>query len=307
MGHPESPARYDAIEQILTSDRSPSGLIRLNPRPASLSDIERCHESRYVQWVREDVQDAIRCLRTGDTDICERSFEVALLAAGGVMSAIDAVMAGRVRNAFCAVRPPGHHATRDRGMGFCIFNNVAIGARYVQHRYGIERILIVDWDIHHGNGTQEIFYEDPTVFYFSTHRWPYYPGTGGVTECGTGKGYGFTLNCPLACGSGRTEVLGAFRQQLVPAMDRFRPEFVLISAGFDSRLGDPLGGFTLSDDDFADLTRSVMDLAARYAGGRLVSVLEGGYDLEGLAAAVLAHVRTLCEGGGGQGASSQGS
>jgi acetoin utilization deacetylase AcuC-like enzyme len=200
-----------------------------------------------------------------------------------------------VRNAFAAVRPPGHHATADAGMGFCVFNNVAIGARYAQRRHGLARVLIVDWDVHHGNGTQAIFYDDPSVFYFSIHQRPHYPGTGRANQTGTGAGQGFTLNCPLAAGSGGREARAAFLDRLVPAMRDFRPELVLVSAGFDARVGDPLGGLVLTDDDFADLTGIAMDIAAEYAGGRLVAALEGGYNLPGLAAAAGAHVRRLTQ------------
>jgi len=206
---------------------------------------------------------------------------------------VDAVVEGRAQNAFCVVRPPGHHANADRGMGFCIFNNVALAARYAQRRHGLERVLIADWDVHHGNGTQDIFYADGSVFFFSTHQHPWYPGTGSAEETGEGAGRRTTLNCPFPAGSGRAEILGAFQQKLLPAARNFKPDLVLISAGFDSRAGDPLGGFTLSDGDFADLTALLLEIAGSYAGGRLVSVLEGGYSLEGLAAAAEAHVKAL--------------
>jgi acetoin utilization deacetylase AcuC-like enzyme len=178
-------------------------------------------------------------------------------------------------------------------MGFCIFNNVALGARYAQRAHKLARALIVDWDIHHGNGTQDIFYADGSVFYFSTHRWPWYPGTGAAEETGTGPGKGTTLNKPFGAGAGRAEILGAFNDALVPAMRAFKPEIVFISAGFDSRVDDPLGGFTLTDADFADLTRVTLKIAEKYAGGRLVSVLEGGYALQGLGLAVAAHIEAM--------------
>ncbi len=202
-------------------------------------------------------------------------------------------MTGAARNAFCAVRPPGHHANATRGMGFCLFNNIAIAARYAQRKFGIGRALIADWDVHHGNGTQDIFYADPSVFFFSTHQWPLYPGTGRANETGEGAGRGTTMNFPFPAGSGREEILGAVRNALIPAAREFQPELVLISAGFDSRIGDLLGQFTLTDDDFADLTRAVMEIADAHAGGRIVSVLEGGYNLGGLASAALSHVEAL--------------
>jgi acetoin utilization deacetylase AcuC-like enzyme len=206
------------------------------------------------------------------------------------------VVERRVKNAFCAVRPPGHHAEAARGMGFCLFNNAALAARHAQQQHGLGRVLIVDWDVHHGNGTQEIFYEDSSVFYFSIHQSPLYPGTGARAETGAGAGRGTTLNCPFPAGAGRAEILPAFREQLVPAMESFRPELVIVSAGFDSREGDPLGGLRLTDEDFEELTRLLLDLAKRHAGERLVSILEGGYHLPGLARAAAAHVQALADG-----------
>jgi acetoin utilization deacetylase AcuC-like enzyme len=218
---------------------------------------------------------------------------VALRAAGSVLNAIDAVFRGDVANAFAAVRPPGHHATADRGMGFCVLNNVAVAARHAQEVCGAERVAIVDWDVHHGNGTQDIFYDDGSIYYFSTHQWPLYPGTGRADETGEGEGAGTTLNVPLPAGSGMAEIGAAFEEKFFPAAERFRPDLVLVSAGFDSRAGDPLGRFRLTDADFAELTRMLLGLAGRHAAGRLVSVLEGGYNTEGLGMAVAAHVGVL--------------
>jgi acetoin utilization deacetylase AcuC-like enzyme len=232
-------------------------------------------------------------LSTGDADICPRSLEVARYAAGGVLCAVDEVVAGRLQNAFCAPRPPGHHANASHGMGFCIFNNIAIGARHAQRRHGVERVLVADWDVHHGNGTQAVFERDGSVLFFDTHQHPWYPGTGLRDEVGTGRGRGLIFNRPFPAGAGRAQVLRAFQEELVPAAARFRPQLVLVSAGFDSRVADPLGQFTLTDEDFADLTSVVMDIARDHAGGRLVSVLEGGYSLDGLARATRAHLDRL--------------
>jgi acetoin utilization deacetylase AcuC-like enzyme len=204
-------------------------------------------------------------------------------------------MTGKIRNAFCAVRPPGHHARPAQGMGFCLFNNIAIGARHAQKKHGAEKVLIVDWDVHHGNGTQDIFYDDGSVLFCSTHQAPWYPFTGWAEETGDGKGKQCTMNFPLPGGSGMKEIGGAFLDHLLPAAAKFKPDLVMISAGFDSRAGDPLGRFQLTDEDFAALTRHLMAFAAANCGGRLVSVLEGGYNLGGLASSVKTHVETLMD------------
>ncbi|MFM7206644.1 MAG: histone deacetylase [Planctomycetaceae bacterium] len=292
-GHPEQPARVTAVVDRLTAEGLLGRAHRIDPRPADNEAILRCHEADYLRIATEDVADGERTLSTGDTRISARSLEIARLAAGGVMAAVDAVMARAVANAFAVVRPPGHHATPRRGMGFCLFNNVAIAARHAQAVHGIHRVLIADWDVHHGNGTQDIFFEDGSVLFFDTHQHPLYPGTGLATETGRGAGAGLTINCPFPAGSGRKEIVAAFRERLVPAAERFRPELVLVSAGFDSRIDDPLGSFTLTDDDFADLTGILREIAAEHAGGRLVSTLEGGYSLDGLASAAASHVRAL--------------
>jgi acetoin utilization deacetylase AcuC-like enzyme len=246
--------------------------------------------------VRDDAAAGRRQLSTGDTPLSQRSLETALLAAGGVLAAVDAVMTGRVANAAAIVRPPGHHATPARGMGFCLFNNVALAARHALAVHGISRVLIADWDVHHGNGTQDQFCADGSVLFFDTHQSPLYPGTGHRDETGEGPGRGRIMNRPFPAGAGRDEVVGAFRDELVPAADAFRPQLVLVSAGYDSRVGDPLGAFRLTDDDFVELTRIVRGIADRHANGRLVSTLEGGYALDGLAAAAAAHVRALVDG-----------
>jgi acetoin utilization deacetylase AcuC-like enzyme len=292
-GHPERPARLDAIHRALQEAALLPKLVKIAPRRCPREQLLACHTERYLDTVERDIQHGAGQLSTGDTEVCPTSLEIAELAAGGVLAAVDAVCQGEVRRAFCAVRPPGHHATPDRGMGFCLFNNVAIGARYAQMQYGVARVLIADWDVHHGNGTQDIFYEDGSVFFFSTHQSPWYPGTGQAHETGRGAGLGSTLNQPLPAGSGRDEVVGAFTRYLVPAAAQFQPDLVLISAGFDSRRGDPLGQFLLQDEDFAELTGIMRGVASEYAQGRLISVLEGGYHLDGLGKAVAAHVTAL--------------
>ncbi|HXE14316.1 MAG TPA: histone deacetylase [Bryobacteraceae bacterium] len=292
-GHPEQPARVSAIFNQLRERETLQQLQQITARMATEDELALAHDRGYIELVRREVASEREELSTGDTVISPHSFEAAKLAAGSICAAVDAVFAGEIDNAFCLARPPGHHAEHNRGMGFCLFNNVAVGARYAQKRYGAERVLIADWDVHHGNGTQEIFYRDPSVFFFSTHQSPWYPGTGAANETGNGPGAGLTSNCPLPAGSGRKEIVGAFRELLLPALHKFQPDLVLISAGFDSRIGDPLGGFTLEDEDFADLTRLMVDAAATSAHDRVISVLEGGYNLKGLASAANAHVEAL--------------
>lgn len=292
-GHPEQVARFDAVMGAV--EKLP-GLVRIAPREAAEDEIALVHTRRYMETVARDVKAGRGELSTGDTVISARSMEVALYAAGGVMNAVDAVVTGAAGNAFCVVRPPGHHARPDQGMGFCVYNSIAVGARYAQRHHGLGKVMIVDWDVHHGNGTQDTFYEDGSVFFFSTHQWPWYPGTGPASETGYGKGEGTTMNRPFAAGAGRAEIVGAFREDLRRAADAFKPDLVMISAGFDSRAGDPLGGFVLSDADFAELTRVMLGIAGEHANGRVVSVLEGGYNLMGLASAAGAHVEALVEG-----------
>ena len=295
LGHPESPRRFEAVSAALRAAGLVEKMQRLEPRAVVTADLLLAHEPAYVALAEREILSDADQLSTGDTIISPHSWDAALKAVGSGLAAVDVVAAGKAVRAFCVVRPPGHHANASRGMGFCIFNNIAIAARHAQRRHGIERVLIVDWDVHHGNGTQDIFYEDGSVFFFSTHQSPWYPGTGRADEIGTAAGKGTTLNCPLPAFSGRKGIFACFEEKLIPAMEKFRPEFVLISAGFDSRMEDPLGHFLLTDEDFADLTRLVSGIAARHAGGRIVSMLEGGYNLPGLAAAATAHVTALIE------------
>ena len=293
QGHPEQPGRVTAIVERLQADGLLDTARKITPRTATDEEILRCHSPDYLRIVNEDVTEGLHRLSTGDTALSARSLDIARLAAGGLLAAVDEVLAGRVQNAFAVVRPPGHHATPKKGMGFCLFNNVAIAARHAQKKHGVGRVLIADWDVHHGNGTQDIFYEDGTVLFFDTHQHPLYPGTGAATETGKGAGAGLTINCPFPAGSGRKEIVGAFREKLVTAAQAFRPDLVLVSAGFDSRIDDPLGSFKLTDDDFAELTGIVKEIAATHCGGRLLSTLEGGYNLAGLASAAASHVRAL--------------
>jgi acetoin utilization deacetylase AcuC-like enzyme len=292
-GHPESPARFDAIVRAIEQSGVTSKLDRISGPPADEQLLQLCHSPDYIALAHREIATGEPELSTGDTPISEKSWDAALAVLGHIRAAVDDVVERRVANAFCVVRPPGHHATANRGMGFCIFNNIALAARYAQQQHKIKRVLIIDWDVHHGNGTQDIFYRDGSVFFFSTHQSPWYPGTGAADETGEGAGKGTTLNCPLPAGSGRAEILGAMRARLVPAADQFRPQLVLISAGFDSRIGDPLGLFCLTDEDFIEMTQLVREIAERHAGGRVVSLLEGGYNLDGLASAALAHVQAL--------------
>ena len=291
--HPENPKRLDAAMESVRALERQRRLIVATPRPATDDEILRVHAPQYLKLVRSEIGAGRRTLSTSDTEISAGSLAAALAAAGTVVSAVDAVLSGRAPNAFCAVRPPGHHASQARGMGFCVFNNIAVGARHAARAHGVERILIADWDVHHGNGTQEVFWSDGSVLFFDTHQHPWYPGTGDPNETGEGKGRGRIMNRPFPAGAGRDEILGAFRTGLVPAAERFRPELVMISAGFDSRAGDPLGKFTLTDADFAELTAVVVEIARQHARGRIVSVLEGGYSRDGLARAVGAHLERL--------------
>lgn len=294
-GHPESPARLTAIIEKLKADGVYAQLVPLAPKAAPLERIQAIHSPKYVERVRISCETGEEYLDSPDVPISRKSYAVALMAAGGVLRAVDAVMQGEVTNAFCAIRPPGHHTLEDRAMGFCLFNNVAIGARYVQQQYGLSKVLIVDWDVHHGNGTQAAFYDDPSVLYFSVHQYPFYPGSGAEAEKGRGKGLNHTINVPLPAGSPDKVYLEAFEQKLRPAALAFGPQFVFISAGFDAHENDTLGGMRVTTEGFGKLTRIVKGIANQCCQGRLVSVLEGGYGLKGLAASVETHIRVLMD------------
>ena len=295
-GHPENPQRLRSIIEHLKQVSLWTQLTPIEPAIAPEELLELVHTKEYIERVKWTSQQGFGCLDLGDTLVSKLSFAVARLAVGGVLKAVDAVMEGSLDNAFAAIRPPGHHAERDGAMGFCLFNNVAIAARYLQQNWHLERVLIVDWDVHHGNGTQHIFEEDPTVFYFSTHQYPYYPGTGSNTEKGKGKGEGYTLNIPLPSGSNEEDYLSAFQQGLVPAALSFKPDFILVSAGFDAHKDDPLAGMRLTEDSYYHLTQIIKRIASDTCQGRIVSLLEGGYNLLSLSRSVQKHLNALVEG-----------
>jgi acetoin utilization deacetylase AcuC-like enzyme len=270
-----------------------SSLVEVEAREAPRGDIQAAHSPQLYKQVERVVSEGLGYL-DADTVVSLRSFDAAKHAAGAPCQAIDLIMKGEVSNAFVPVRPPGHHATEERAMGFCLFNNVAVAARYAQqHHPEIERVAIIDWDVHHGNGTQGIFYADPSVYFFSSHQYPWYPGTGTRGEKGTGRGRGYTLNLPLRAATPATEQKRAFEAALDEMAANFTPDLIIISAGFDSHLGDPLGQLLLEDKDFVDMTRALKEWAASSCRGRLVSCLEGGYNLETLGETVRAHVEEL--------------
>jgi len=279
--HVESPARLEVIYRMIEAEPAFKILRTIEPREATEDEIALVHYRSHIEKIKE-TRGKPRVILDPDTSTCSLSYETALLAVGGVLEAAQAIMEKRVDNAFALIRPPGHHAESSRAMGFCIFNNVAIAARWLRKKYGLERILIVDWDLHHGNGTQHAFYREKEVFYFSTHQFPYYPGTGDWDEVGEGEGLGFTFNVPLSPGKGDNEYLFIFKEFLAPIVYRYQPQFIIISAGFDIYAGDPLGGMMVSAEGFAALTGQVLALARETCEGRLLLVLEGGYSLEGL-------------------------
>jgi len=290
--HPESPQRLEVVYRLLDDYDLKDYLEEIPVRKAEEDELLAIHSFDYINLIASTDGKEYTYLDP-DTQTSAGSYEAALLAAGGVCEAISRVNAGDLENAFALIRPPGHHAERDRAMGFCLFNNIAIGARYAQKSLNLERILIVDWDLHHGNGTQHSFENDPTVLYFSTHQYPYYPGTGSFRETGIGEGEGYTVNIPISTGCGDFEYITLFERILTPIALDFKPELVLVSAGFDIYMDDPLGGMNVTPEGFAGLTRSIMGIADRCCEGRVVVVLEGGYSLKGLRDSVKAVLKEL--------------
>jgi acetoin utilization deacetylase AcuC-like enzyme len=292
MGHPERADRYRAIKAVL-EDEQFSNLAREDAPEAELLAVSRVHPMAYVDAIRAAVPTAGTTRVDADTALSPESWEPIMRAAGGAVLAVDEVMTGHAANAFVAMRPPGHHAETATAMGFCFLNNAAIAARHAQVHYGAERIAIVDFDVHHGNGSQEIFWSDKTVMYCSTHEMPLYPGTGARTERGE---HNNIVNAPLSPGSGGAEFRDAMSSVILPRLEEFKPDLVVVSAGFDAHMRDPLASLNFSEADFAWATQKLMEVADRHAEGRLVSVLEGGYDLQGLSQSVAAHVKALMRG-----------
>lgn len=295
--HPERPDRLKAIQKNLAESGLLDLVVPVKPYEAPLPWVEKLHDPGYIQRFKQACAKGLQIFEVADCGICPESYDIALLAAGGVMAAVDAVMNGQVENIFCAVRPPGHHAERDRAMGFCFFNNVALGALYALENYGLERVAIVDWDVHHGNGTQHLFESEPRVFYLSLHEDPQYcyPGTGYRRETGQGKGQGFTLNLPFPPRSGDEEYLEALRNEALPRLRQFAPQLVFISAGFDAHENDPLAHEKLTRQGYRDMGQLILDLARESAEGRLITVLEGGYNLEVLEECTEDHLRLLMD------------
>jgi len=280
-GHPETYERILAIVDMLNYTKMMDEVVRIEPRDATKEEITLVHTPEHYDKIAS-TKGKHRVFLDADTTTCAVSFDAALRAAGGTIAAIDSVLSGEVDRAFPIVRPPGHHAEADRPMGFCLFNNVAVGAAYLTQVKGLERVLVIDWDVHHGNGTQHIFEDSSKVLYFSSHQFPFYPGTGAAQEVGTGDGKGYTVNVPMEPGMEDNEFIKIFQEILKPIIDQYKPEFILVSAGFDIFFDDPLGGMKVTPEGFAKLTRQLTDQADRVCKGNIIFLLEGGYNLDGL-------------------------
>jgi len=290
--HVESPERLQVIYDMLDGDDMSGKFLNISPRPATHDELAWVHSHSHIERVAA-TEGKARVSLDPDTQTTPLSYQAAKLAVGGLFSLVDNIFDGTVKNGFALVRPPGHHAERDQAMGFCLFNNVALGARYAMNTYGVKKILIIDWDLHHGNATQNSFYTDPDVLYFSTHQYPHYPGTGGLREVGDGDGTGLTVNVPLSPGYGDSDFFKIFEQILSPIAGTFEPELIFVSAGFDTYVADPLGGMKVTPRGYAAMTRLIMDLAKQYASERVAITLEGGYHLTGLRESVKAVLNEL--------------
>ncbi len=293
-GHPENAGRLAALDRLIYSSGLIKNITELEPRPATVEEIELNHDHDYVKSILRLKPDGLRLL-DADTYINRDSARAAMLAYGAGVQAVELVTRGDFDRAFCAVRPPGHHALPDRSMGFCLFNNIAGAARYARAHCGIRRAAIIDFDVHHGNGTQDSFYDDASVHFTSMHQWPFYPGSGGAHERGNGDGEGFTLNIPLEAGTNGRAALARLQPAFEKAMDSFKPELILVSAGFDAHRDDPLASLQFEDEDFYQITNMICAVANKHCAGRIVSFLEGGYDLDALARSVCEHLKGLLD------------
>ncbi|MDN3511198.1 MAG: histone deacetylase [Candidatus Jettenia sp. CY-1] len=293
-GHPENAKRLENTLKHLKATGLWDQLRVEKPRAASLEEIGLIHAENYIQTIKQIANTGGQL--DSDTIISAASYDAAVHAVGAPLAAIDFIMKGEEKNAFCLIRPPGHHATPARGMGFCLFNNVAVAAKYIQSKYKLERVFIIDWDVHHGNGTQDAFFNDPTILYFSMHRYPFYPGSGRKEESGWDKGEGFTINVPVPANISSQRYIELFTDVIKKNADQFIPEFIIISAGFDTYKKDPIGGLNLDREDFRILTEIVIRTAQKYCNGRLVSCLEGGYNLSDLPLCIEAHLKALLQG-----------
>lgn len=292
--HPECPDRLKVLLD-LTTNLEGKALQILPPRIASREEIETCHSNQYIDLVRA-TSGTDRFALDGDTITCSDSYETALTAVGGFLRLLDSMAAGEFQNGFAVVRPPGHHARKGNAMGFCLFNTVAIGAHHLRIHHGVNRILIMDWDVHHGNGTQEAFYQDPSVLYVSTHQYPFYPGSGSLEEVGAEKGEGYTVNIPLPAGCGDEEYLEAFKRVVIPIAASYKPQWVLVSAGFDPHHRDPLGGMCVTEKGFHAMASSLLHVAEEYASGKIAFLLEGGYNLDALKSSIASVLHVMAGG-----------
>ena len=295
QSHPENSGRLRAIQDKIKSSEIYPHLHFPEPRCATDDELKKNHDLDHINHVRNSCQNGTQNL-DGDTVICSESWDAAVLSAGSGLTAVDKIISGELDNAFAAVRPPGHHAEKDRAMGFCLFNNVAIAARYAINKHKLNRVCIFDWDVHHGNGTQHSFYSDPSVYYSSIHQYPFYPGTGDKIETGTGDGLGTTLNFPLDAFSEDSTYLDIIGNKLIPKIQNFKPDLIIISAGFDAHEDDPLGQMKVSSDCYRKMTSMILKLSEEVCDGRLLSMLEGGYNHKALADSVLNHVDALLTG-----------